>query len=119
MCQFPLDTYEATDDLDVLEKTCHTFKFPSSRISPQPASIAGFIHVCKLRIIESHIHQSMYRIEQSTTADEKEVESFLNKIEGWKTRIPMNIEFSHPDVVGSDAYNTYVRPLQYESWSLD
>ncbi|KAK7918220.1 transcriptional regulatory protein [Apiospora marii] len=107
--EFPLDIDEATEGLEVLEKTYHTFKFPASRISPQPASIAGFLHVCKLRVIESRIYQSMYRVDQSTTADEEEVESFLDEIEGWKTCIPMGIESPYSDVVVSDAY--YLRPL--------
>lgn len=111
MCQFPLNIHESTEDLEILQRTYHTFKFPTSGMSLQPTSIAGFIHVCKLRAIESHIHQSMYRVDQPTTVDEAEVESFLNELERWKTCIPMGTGSPCSDIVASNAHNTYVGPL--------
>ncbi|KAK8108689.1 hypothetical protein PG984_014490, partial [Apiospora sp. TS-2023a] len=106
--EFPLDAYEATEDFEVLQKTYHTFKFPASKMSPQPTSIAGFIHVCKLRVMESHIRQSMYRVDRPTTANEAEVESFLDKLEGWKTCIPICTGAPSSDIVDGDTYDTYM-----------
>ncbi|KAK8022257.1 hypothetical protein PG993_013024 [Apiospora rasikravindrae] len=98
--EFPLDIDAAIEDLEVLQTTYQAYELPGSRIFPLSPSITGFIHVCKLRVMESHIQQSIYRVDQSTTATEIEVEGFLEKLEGWKSRIPMDFDSPSHMVAG-------------------
>ncbi|KAK7937985.1 uncharacterized protein PG986_014853 [Apiospora aurea] len=98
---------EETEHLEMLQTTYEASELPGSRISPQALSMTGFIHVCKLRVMESHIQQSIYRVDQPTTLTEMEVEGFLENLEGWKSRIP--VDFISPShMTASFGYNTYM-----------
>lgn len=47
-----------------------------------------FIHITRLRIIESNIQQTIYRVDRAGVAPETEFEHFLNELELWKESIP-------------------------------
>ncbi|KAK8076500.1 fungal-specific transcription factor domain-containing protein [Apiospora phragmitis] len=109
--EFPLDIDEATEELEVLQTTYQASKLPGSRKLPQSTTMTGFIHLCKLRVMESHIQQSIYRVDQSTTATDVEVEGFLEKLEGWKSRIPLDASSPYTQTTTGVGYDTFVRIL--------
>ncbi|KAK8092038.1 hypothetical protein PG997_002399 [Apiospora hydei] len=104
---YSLNIDEETEHFEMLQTTYEASELPGSRILPQAPSMTGFIHVCKLRVMESHIQQSIYRVDQPTTLTEMEVEGFLEKLEGWKSRIP--VDFNSPShMTAGVEYNTYM-----------
>jgi hypothetical protein len=75
-------------------------------------SLTSFIHVTRLRQIESDIQQTIYRVDRCQPIDESVTEDFLARIEQWKSMIPPD---SHnvPDVgdVPYEGYDFYVNPF--------
>ncbi|KAK4898174.1 hypothetical protein LTR27_004181 [Elasticomyces elasticus] len=68
-----------------------------------------FVHICRLRMIESRIQQTVYRADQPQTAlPLLELQSFIEQLEQWKCDIPAG---NH--VAGSSSINTYDSYLIY------
>ncbi|KAK5718800.1 hypothetical protein LTR17_015634 [Elasticomyces elasticus] len=68
-----------------------------------------FVHICRLRMIESRIQQTVYRADQPQTAlPLLELQSFIEQLEQWKCGIPAG---NH--VAGSSSINTYDSYLIY------
>ncbi|KAK5655169.1 hypothetical protein OQA88_6068 [Cercophora sp. LCS_1] len=58
---------------------------------PKPTSstsLSSFIHIVKLRRIESSIQQSIYRVDKDFAVSDDIIDAFLAKLETWKTQIP-------------------------------
>ncbi|KAK8848917.1 fungal-specific transcription factor domain-containing protein [Apiospora arundinis] len=106
--EFPLDTYEITENLEALQKTYLDFKLSGSRVPTQSTSMTKFIHICKLRTLESHIQQSLYRVDQSSTATNREVDGFLQRLDNWKSHIPMGANSFYSYMVVDDQYDNYM-----------
>ncbi|KAF2400581.1 hypothetical protein EJ06DRAFT_581691 [Trichodelitschia bisporula] len=89
--ELPLDVDESTQDALVLEAAA-TAAATSSTNGPSATStsLSCFIHICRLRRIESAIQQSIYRVDRPPLGSnvEAEVEPFLRQLEEWKERIP-------------------------------
>ncbi len=51
--------------------------------------MSGFIHIAKLRRIESEIQQDIYRVDRLEPVTESEVDVFLAKLDVWKNTIPL------------------------------
>jgi hypothetical protein len=88
------------------------------------SSMSCFIHICRLRIIESNIQQAIYRVDQPTGATEAEVEKFVLQLEQWKANMPRdarnpdtpsNVEL---DSMSMDGYDYYVRIPRSQFTSL-
>jgi hypothetical protein len=81
----------------------------------QPTSMSCFIHICRLRIIESNIQQSIYRVDDPSSISEAEVDQYIERLEHWRASMPR-----HDDCIlkphGSDLdvslddYDAQVRP---------
>jgi hypothetical protein len=67
---------------------------PNEQASPS-TSLSCFIHVTRLRRIESEIQQSIYRVDEQTLTPPTTINSFLCTLESWKERIPP--DFEHQD----------------------
>lgn len=85
-----------------------------------PGSMACFAHICRLRIIESHIQQSVYRVdephnEHSTSAC---LSGFIDQLETWKMTIPTNDQTTvSSSIENYDSYvSTFVRASIRESY---
>jgi hypothetical protein len=79
-------------------------------------SLSCFIHICRLRRIESEIQQTIYRVDDSAPATEAEVESFIQKLDIWRDRIPKDArqysaqqETTKTDTMVIDGYGYYVK----------
>jgi hypothetical protein len=51
-------------------------------------SMACFVHLCRLRIIESHIQQSVYRVDEPQGECPSNLSSFIDQLDDWKMNIP-------------------------------
>jgi len=85
--QLPLDVDEHCQDIHVLEQ--------ASKIDPDIArtestSLTAFLHILRLRRIESSIQQTIYRVDQSTNVTDAEIEIYLDQLENWKRLIPLD-----------------------------
>lgn len=70
--------------------------------------MTGFIYICRLRIIESNIQQSIYRVDQSTTATEAEAERFVQLLEEWKASMPTDAGSTNTESMVIDGVDNYV-----------
>lgn len=57
-----------------------------------------FIHLTKLRRIESGVQQVAYRVDKPTTLPAAVIDRFLEELEEWKERIPLDNRFENQDV---------------------
>lgn len=85
------------------------------RGSQRPSSMSCFIHICRLRIIESNIQQSIYRVDDPSAISELEVDRYIEQLEHWRTTMPRHDECilkphgSDLEVSIAD-YDTEIRP---------
>ena len=87
---------ELPSDVDESEEDPVVLRMAASRIG-QPAicstSMSCFIHICRLRIIESNIQQNIYRVDQPDI-EVTEIDRFLQQLEAWKDAIPQDAQRS-------------------------
>lgn len=117
--ELPLDVNESVQDSATLASTQGT----AATINPNQApiystSLSCFIHICRLRRIESNIQQSIYRVDQTSGVSEVEVESFVRQLEDWKEEIPCDARqhsadkaTTRTDTIVIDGYGYYVHLL--------
>lgn len=73
-----------------------------------PGSVACFVHICRLRTIESHIQQSVYRVDepQSEHFTSACLSGFIGQLEAWKMNIPKNEQATVSKSI--ENYDSYV-----------
>jgi hypothetical protein len=74
-----------------------------------------FIHLCRLRIIESNIQQSIYRVDDPASISESEVDRYIEQLERWRSAMPRHDTCATPPQnsdleITLDDYDTHVRP---------
>ncbi|KAK5173984.1 uncharacterized protein LTR77_001063 [Saxophila tyrrhenica] len=74
-------------------------------------SMACFVHICRLRIIESHIQQTVYRVDQPLYSNSAVLglSNFVEQLEQWKMGIPSTSDQapSSPSINHHDSYLIY------------
>ncbi|KAF2495865.1 hypothetical protein BU16DRAFT_560725 [Lophium mytilinum] len=114
--ELPLDVDEAVEDPVLLEQAHRAAKIQGDQPPSKSSSMSCFIHICRLRIIESNIQQAIYRVDQPTGATEAEVERFVVQLEQWKANMPRdarnpdttsNVELDSMSMDGYDYYMVY------------
>ncbi|RDW59795.1 hypothetical protein BP6252_12882 [Coleophoma cylindrospora] len=105
-CEMPLDVDEAATDIKLLEK--------ASKVDPEvvPATsttLSSFLHVLRIRKIESKIQQNVYRVDQSTGVSDGEIDDFIAELDRWKAMIPLDSR-RHVDseTVAFDGFSYYM-----------
>lgn len=79
-------------------------------------SLTSFIHIVRLRQIESDIQQTIYRVDKSNPLDDSVIDSFLGRLEHWKAMIPENSRrFKDAMDVPYDGYEYYVSSVRQTS----
>ena len=74
-------------------------KFADAGIQATPStSMSAFIHITRLRRIESEIQQSVYRLDEPNSMSETDIDKILGRLEEWKSKIPTYTQ----SIVGSD-----------------
>jgi hypothetical protein len=71
-------------------------------------SLAPFAHICRLRMIESRIQQTIYRVDTAVdpTTMTFEIEANLRQLEAWKSTIPTE---GNQDTSSLHSRDSYVR----------
>lgn len=83
----PLDIDEDCTDVEPLAQVAGE---ASNTAPAQSTSLSSFIHVVRLRRIESDIQQTIYRVDETTDLAESVIDDFLNKLAKWKDSIPLD-----------------------------
>ncbi|KAJ9142934.1 hypothetical protein NKR23_g6746 [Pleurostoma richardsiae] len=110
--ELPFDINEAFEDSSVIERAAEAAaKAISPGPQPRSTSMTGFIHICRLRIIESNIQQSIYRVDRPFDVTETDVEHFIRQLDEWKANMPndaRNRELPNVDSMCVDGYDYYM-----------
>lgn len=105
----PLDVDEETDDVEILETAS---KFNRTAASSKSTTLSLFVRVAKLRMIESHIQQKIYRVDSTVEATDAEIDGFSAQLAEWKDMIPLDSQNkSGSDSHSIDSYEHYVGGL--------
>lgn len=59
-----------------------------SGVSEKTKSLSLFIHIARLRMIESEIQQTVYRVDQPDHLSESVVRGFIDRLTAWRDMIP-------------------------------
>lgn len=87
--ELPLDVNESVQDVSTLQSVLEASQISAPDRAPiVSTSLSCFIHICRLRKIESQIQQNIYRVDRLSGASESEVEAFVHQLEDWRRQIP-------------------------------
>ncbi|KAH6677710.1 fungal-specific transcription factor domain-containing protein [Halenospora varia] len=96
--ELPLDVNESVLDFTTLEAALALSNTtPPNQAPVVSTSLSCFIHICRLRKIESQIQQSIYRVDEKIGISETEVDSFIQQLEEWKENIPRDARQHNAD----------------------
>jgi hypothetical protein len=85
----PSDVDESEEDPTVLRMAPNRTEQPAV----SSTSMSCFIHICRLRIIESNIQQNIYRVDQPDV-EVSEIDKYLQQLEAWREGIPQDAQRS-------------------------
>jgi hypothetical protein len=85
--QLPFDVEESCQDIQILERAS---KVDPDVVRSESSSLTAFLHILRLRRIESSIQQTIYRVDQSTNVTDTEIKFYLDRLENWKNLIPLD-----------------------------
>ncbi|KAH7303853.1 fungal-specific transcription factor domain-containing protein [Stachybotrys elegans] len=109
--ELPTDIDEDIEDESRLRNAQNEARSHPTRTPKSSTSMTGFIHICRLRKIESEIQQTIYRVDKVPSNVKADVESFLVRIDQWKSELPLDAQqlpdFSTMRVDGFDNYMVY------------
>jgi len=73
-------------------------------------SLTPFTHICRLRIIESRIQQTVYRVDKTldSATMTAEIEANLRQLEVWKSKIPMQASDGASSLHSHDSYVSHL-----------
>lgn len=107
----PLDVDEAITDeqLALIQPTSISRKGSIGNDSGNSTSLTSFVHVIRLRQIESDIQQRVYRVDKSMPIEDPVIDEFLRRLDRWKAMIPEDTRrFKDAPGVPFDGYDYYV-----------
>lgn len=104
--QMPLDVDEAATDISLLEQAS---KKDPNVVPTISTSLSSFLHVLKLRRIESSIQQTVYRVDNTEGVCDTEIDRFIGELVRWRDLIPLDTRKKvDRDAVAFDGYDYYV-----------
>lgn len=120
----PLDVDEDTRDLGVYQRAA---KQDRSRPARPQTTMSCFIHLVRLKRIESDIQHTIYRVDSPACPKDvcEATDMFLTQLQAWKDAIPVectqNEALDLESFEGNDyrRYDNYVRALCFKRLSLD
>lgn len=102
----PFDVDEENEDVTVLEKAAASDQNTRRTTS---SSMSSFLHVARLRKIESKIQQTVYRVDQTTPVSDAVIDGFLDELMTWKSLIPLDTrKKTDLEARAFDGYDYYV-----------
>lgn len=120
----PLDVDEANRDIDVLRQASSAEVDKTIPAFPQK-TMTCFIHLLRLRRIDSDIQHHIYRVDRRTTSKDiyEATDMFLEKLTAWKDAIPHESTEWDPtnrhEFRGDEyrSYDSYVCPILSNQFS--
>lgn len=115
--ELPLDVDESVEDESMLAQAYAASQSPAAAadVPAVSTSLSVFIHICRLRRIESQIQQCIYRVDETTAPSTADVETFLRQLNAWKEQIPRDARHhsgdkpsTRTDTMVIDGYGYYV-----------
>ncbi|KAK5708978.1 hypothetical protein LTR17_020204 [Elasticomyces elasticus] len=102
----PFDLDESSQNIEALE---HASRLDPDTPRTESTSLTAFLHILRLRRIESSIQQTIYRVDQPVNITDAEVDHYLEQLEHWRSTIPKDAK-SHVDreSVAFDGYDYYM-----------
>ncbi|KAK5681097.1 hypothetical protein LTS10_006858 [Elasticomyces elasticus] len=102
----PFDLDESSQNIEALE---HASRLDPNTPRTESTSLTAFLHILRLRRIESSIQQTIYRVDQPVNITDAEVDHYLEQLEHWRSTIPKDAK-SHVDreSVAFDGYDYYM-----------
>ncbi|KAK4895581.1 hypothetical protein LTR27_006364 [Elasticomyces elasticus] len=97
---------ESSQNIEALE---HASRLDPNTPRTESTSLTAFLHILRLRRIESSIQQTIYRVDQPVNITDAEVDHYLEQLEHWRSTIPKDAK-SHVDreSVAFDGYDYYM-----------
>ncbi|KAK5111251.1 hypothetical protein LTR62_005279 [Meristemomyces frigidus] len=83
----PFDVDESCQDLRTLGQAA---VLDQDTPRAESTSLTAFLHILRLRRIESSIQQTIYRVDQPFNVTDTEVDYYLERLEKWKSLIPLD-----------------------------
>jgi hypothetical protein len=115
--KLPLNINEDVEDESELAQNMSTSKAQSIQglLYQKPTSMSCFIHICRLRIIESNIQQAIYRVDDPASISELEVEGYIEQLEHWRSAMPRHdacaiSPYNSDFEITLEDYDAHVRP---------
>ena len=109
--QLPLDVDEHIEDKGLLAEAER-----SSQLS-RPGNyttMSAFIHIIKLRQIESAIQQTVYRVDKPTELPDTKIDYFISRLNEWRSTIPAhNQPLADSDVPAFNRQDYFVSGTAY------
>lgn len=110
----PTDVAEDIEDERLLEELQEKTSRDTHQIPPRVStSMTGFIYLSRLRMIESEIQQTIYRVDRAPADTKAAIEGFITRLDEWKAQMPLDAgqlpDFSTMRV---DGYQNYVSEAQ-------
>ena len=116
--QLPFDVDESCQDIQALERAS---KLDPGMRRTESTSLTAFLHVLKMRKLESNIQQTIYCVDQTANITDAEVEYYLGKLENWKNLIPLDakkqVDRESIAFDGYDYYGTYLHHRRHVRFS--
>lgn len=84
--EFPTDIDEDVHDLETLQQAAK--KTTDCPASP-PTTLTPFVHLMRLRRIESKIEHITYRVDRHSETTPAVLQAFLDELAAWKKAIPL------------------------------
>lgn len=79
--------------------------------------MTGFVYICRLRMIESEIQQTIYRVDRPSMSLKADVETFMIRLEEWKAAMPLDAgQLPNFTILCVDGYDNYVS--KYHIWKV-
>lgn len=102
----PLDLDEDVTEEELAGYLARRLPLPAEGTS---ISLSSFLHIVRLRQIESQIQQTVYRVDRDVPVPDHVVDGFLATLEAWKAAIPADASSKRDEPgVPFDGYDYYV-----------
>ncbi|CAK7238387.1 hypothetical protein SEUCBS140593_010634 [Sporothrix eucalyptigena] len=85
----PLEVDEAALEVGIAAAQRRQRQQEQKKEAPRrTTTLSPFIHLTKLRMIESSIQQNIYRVDRGVKVSDAEIDGFLEQLDAWKRSIP-------------------------------
>ena len=116
--QLPLDIDEAETNVEVYRARAEAESQPGSY--PQKnTSLSMFLRIVKLRMIDSEIQQTIYRVDKHSDYTAADVDRFISQLAEWHSTIPRSVNSDgNSHVNDSPDFHVSHSPLNSTSFLL-